>query len=432
MPKTILVVDDTADIRGLLRTYLETWDYAVIEAIDGQSALVAVAAESPDLIILDHHMPGMSGLTALSKLRESGNKTPVIMLTADPNQGTAVQCFRAGADDFLSKPFDPDYLEMVIWRTLKRHEESEKLRVMETALEAERLAAELKNRLLANLGHETGTGIHQVQSHLNFATKSLLEGNTEQATTDIDRANKAVARFYRLLSRLAQLAKLEAGAVELHRQSVQFDLIVKMAIEPLDSTLLGKNIHPRINVPSLKVSVDVRQLTLAFVEIVVNAVELSPNGGQLVILATEAAGEITLTVADSGPGIPESELETVFSPFTESTRTRSDAGGVGLGLTIARRIIAGHGGTITASNNKTGGAIFTITLPLNQHPACTGKGDCHFCVEVRAITDPERLETKASACRQLIESAGGKDIDPQRCHLQVIGEQMASIQKGDD
>ena len=366
MPKTILVVDDTADIRGLLRTYLETWDYAVIEAIDGQSALVAVAAESPDLIILDHHMPGMSGLTALTKLRESGNKTPVVMLTADPNQGTAIQCFRAGADDFLSKPFDPDYLEVVIRRTLQYREQGAKLHKAEIAIEAEKLGSRLKDRLLQNLGHETGTGIHQVQSHLDFAADSLLGGNTELATTDLSNASKALSRLDQLLSRLALLAKLEAGAVEFYREPVTLDRLLTTATALLVGVMAEKDIHFKIEVSDIEILVDVNQFTTALAEIIDNAVRFSTNDGQLTIAGRESLGSITITVTDFGPGIPEAELETIFHPFTESSLTRSNAGGTGLGLTIARQIIEGHGGTITASNNETGGATFTIALPISE------------------------------------------------------------------
>jgi DNA-binding response OmpR family regulator len=127
----VLIVDDAAEIREILRIHLMSWNYAVVEAGDGGSALVAVNMEKPDLIILDYFMPKMDGLSVLEKIRDLKNDVPVIMLTTNPEQNTAVQCFRKGADDFVAKPFDPDFLEIVVKRTLKLRDTERKLNEFE-------------------------------------------------------------------------------------------------------------------------------------------------------------------------------------------------------------------------------------------------------------------------------------------------------------
>lgn len=363
MSANILVVDDTQDIRSLLRMFLENLDYSVTEAENGHSALKAVEAEQYQLIILDYHMPDMDGLNVLSVLRKSGNMIPVIMLTADPHQSVAVQCFRTGADDFLGKPFDPDFLEVVVRRVLRNHENTQKRKQAEIALEAELLVSTLKDRLLTNLGHETGTLVHHVISRIGFVETNLAKNEIDKVQFNLQKAKKAAYSLSNLLNRLTFLAKLEAGVVIFSDTMISLDQIVSMVLKKLDDNIIGKNIEPKVDVPCIPIKVDIEHFVAALVEIVGNSVKVSSKGCTFAMTAKTTLGSIIMTIADSGPGIPEAELDSIFHPFTESSLTQSRAGGTGLGLAIARKIILRHKGTVVAKNNPGGGAIFVITLP---------------------------------------------------------------------
>lgn len=108
----ILVVDDEPTVRSLVRDVLELEGHDVIEAADGPSALDCVAAQLPDLIVLDIMMPGMSGLDVLRTLRQthSAKALPIILLTAAADDDTTWAGWTAGASVFLPKPFDPNHL----------------------------------------------------------------------------------------------------------------------------------------------------------------------------------------------------------------------------------------------------------------------------------------------------------------------------------
>ena len=114
----ILVVDDEPRMRDLIRLYLQT-DFAVLEAGDGLGALRLLAAEQPDLILLDVMMPGLDGWATLQRVREEGT-TPVIMLTARGDVPDRVQGLRMGADDYVAKPFDGRELVARIQAVLRR------------------------------------------------------------------------------------------------------------------------------------------------------------------------------------------------------------------------------------------------------------------------------------------------------------------------
>jgi len=108
VPK-VLVVDDDASIRALLRDVLELEGYDVVAAVDGPSGLLAVAAERPDCVVLDVMMPGLDGHGVLTCLRagEGGLDLPVVMLTAAADDAQAWRAWTEGVDYFLAKPFDP-------------------------------------------------------------------------------------------------------------------------------------------------------------------------------------------------------------------------------------------------------------------------------------------------------------------------------------
>ena len=106
MSYKILVADDEAEIRGLIKLYLENEDYEVLEAGDGLEALEIFKTKSPDMCILDIMMPGTDGYTVLKKIRESSN-IPVIILSAKDADAEKILGLNLGADDYLAKPFNP-------------------------------------------------------------------------------------------------------------------------------------------------------------------------------------------------------------------------------------------------------------------------------------------------------------------------------------
>ena len=115
----ILLADDDADIRGMAMMILHGWGHEVLEAANGFDAVTLATKEMPDLVILDYRMPEQDGFIALALIRRQGLEMPIVMLTGETSQAFAIQCFRSGADDFLSKPFDPDYLPIVVDRALR-------------------------------------------------------------------------------------------------------------------------------------------------------------------------------------------------------------------------------------------------------------------------------------------------------------------------
>ncbi len=120
MPNKILIVDDEPFNLDLLEQELADLGYASARAASGQQALEKITAHEPDLILLDFRMPEMSGIDVLREIRRRKNDLPVIMITAYGTIDVAVEAVKAGADDFVTKPFDPEHLAVVIKKALER------------------------------------------------------------------------------------------------------------------------------------------------------------------------------------------------------------------------------------------------------------------------------------------------------------------------
>lgn len=114
----ILVADDDPDMREWIASVLGEANYKVDLLADGEQVLPLLGIGVVDLVLIDHHLPKKSGLSIVREIRAMKNTIPVVVLTADSSQQLAVECFRAGASDFIAKPIDPDYLKIVIARAL--------------------------------------------------------------------------------------------------------------------------------------------------------------------------------------------------------------------------------------------------------------------------------------------------------------------------
>ena len=135
MAKRVLIADDEKNMRWVLSEALTAEGYEVIQAADGKEALTAVDEQHPDLMVLDHKMPSPDGMEVLRKIRAKGETFPIIMLTAHGNVATAVEAMKAGATEYLTKPFDLGELKLSIDKAI---------RISELSAEVERLREELE------------------------------------------------------------------------------------------------------------------------------------------------------------------------------------------------------------------------------------------------------------------------------------------------
>lgn len=255
---------------------------------------------------------------------------------------------------------------------------SERTARLNEALQQAQAANVAKSEFLANMSHELRTPMHAILSFAELgADRSTGQPKLVQY---FNRIEHSAHRLLNLINDLLDLSKLDAGKMDPELRPTRVDNLIEQTISQLESLLLGQDIDIELinRCPDQEVIADPKRILQVVHNLLSNAIKFSPEGGRIRIELTKdtlPAGRraddtgiqpaVTIRLIDQGVGIPESELESIFDKFVQSSATKSGAGGTGLGLAICRRIVVQHRGTITATNNQGGGACFTVTLPIN-------------------------------------------------------------------
>lgn len=226
---------------------------------------------------------------------------------------------------------------------------------------AERLQALIasQRRLLHDVSHELRSPLARLQAAIGLARQ-----DPSRAADMLDRIERDTQRLDALVGELLTLARLEANAGDARRQSIDVaDLVREIADDArFEAQTLGRSLV--LSMPATPTIVDNAQpdwLQRAIENVIRNAIRHTAPGSAVALGMTTTADLITITVSDRGPGLAPEYLEAIFEPFQRGPRPDGD--GYGLGLAIARRAMAAHGGRIVAANRPGGGLVMTLTLP---------------------------------------------------------------------
>ena len=398
----LLIIDDNADNRDILRRHLERQDYGVAAAADGPKGLELLTTGNFELVLLDVRMPGMDGFEVLKQMKLAPHlqETPVVMISALDETSSVVRCIQMGAEDYLMKPFDPVLLSARVGASLekKRLRDGERRRTQELQNALDELRRTqgqlLVQEKLASLGALTAGIAHEIKNPLNFVTNfasasvemireireilpaeeksaPLMEklGELEQYVTKIDEHGKRADRIVRgmLLHSRGKSGKPEFVEVNdllrdamnltyhgLRAQDRDFNLRLESAFDPAAGAVRA--------VP--------QELSRVFLNILNNACyaawERKKTEGDrfqpTVSVQTKNCGSaVEIRIRDNGTGIPAGIRRKIFDPFFT---TKPAGAGTGLGLSISHDIVvSGHHGTIGVESEPDHGTVFIVTLP---------------------------------------------------------------------
>jgi signal transduction histidine kinase len=373
--RRVLVVDDNADMREYIEHLLGR-HWAVEAFADGLDALEAARREPPDLVVTDVMMPTLDGFGLLHELRAdpATRAIPVIMLSARSGEESRVEGLRAGADDYLVKPFASrelvarvtTHLQLAALRRAAEDAARERERLLVREQEARReaeAANRAKDEFLAMLGHELRNPLAPITTAL-YLMRLRHQGIAEKERGVIERQ---VEHLVRLVDDLLDVSRLTQGKVELRRQRVEVSEIVAKAIETASPLLEQHGHHLAVDVPpsGLAVDGDVTRLGQVIANLLINAAKYTRSGGRIAVEGARRGAEIVLAVRDDGIGIDREMLPKIFDLFMQERQALDRSqGGLGLGLAIVRSLIAMHGGSVSAHSAGRGhGSEFTVRLP---------------------------------------------------------------------
>ncbi len=319
--------------------------YEVETAADGAAALAAVRRRRPDLVVSDVMMPGLDGFALLRELRGDAatQAIPVILLSARAGEESRDEGLKAGADDYLVKPFTArELLARVAARLeasrVRREKALRETELYERESKLRRRAEEddrRKDQFLATLAHELRNPLAPISNALQLMQLHGLKSQELQWAHDvIDRQTRQLTR---LVDDLLEIGRISTGKASLRKQTVELTAVVAQAVETSRPLIDAGRHDLSVTLPPEPVllKADPARLAQVLSNLLNNAAKYTEPGGRITLTAAREGAEVVLRVRDTGVGIPPEMLSQVFDLFTQMDRTlpRSQ-GGLGIGLNL--------------------------------------------------------------------------------------------------
>jgi signal transduction histidine kinase len=391
----ILVVNDDANslfaLTSLLAQWAEQESYEVLAARSGQEALRQVLMHDFAVILLDVNMPGMDGFETAEAIHQRARSAdiPIIFITAFlADELDRLKAYQRGAVDFLFTPVIPQilYAKIAVFVALAvKNEELKKQarqlsqRTTELTATNKRLTREIEDRqvaerqnhakdeFLAMLGHELRNPLSAISS------AASLIGLPGVSTDGVQRAKKIIQRqsqhLGRIVDDLLDLSRAMSGKILLNRAPLDLSALVAHTLETFRATGRSGDYELIQDLDPGWIEGDPTRLEQIASNLIDNALKYTPPGGRIEVRTWTENDDVVLSVRDTGVGISADLLPHVFDVFVQGSSTLDRAqGGLGIGLSLVRRLTELHGGSIEAeSKGPGGGSTFTLRMPRIEH-----------------------------------------------------------------
>jgi signal transduction histidine kinase len=381
-PATVLVVEDEPREREVIQHFLAAEGFHVLVAEDGDSALQAVPAHRPDLVLLDVRLPGTDGYEICRRLKDDPQTAfvPVIILTALRGVKERIRGASAGADEFLSKPFDHVELTMRVKALVraKRYNDQivaynaelerrvdERTGELQRALENLRQLDRLKSEFITNVSHELRTPLQHLKGYIDLLADGAMGAVTGKQAEGLGMTQDAIERLESMVDDIVDFSSLNDESLAL--EPVYLADVCRNVIQGYTAEAARHKAAVTLamapDVP--RVTADRVALTRVLRHLLDNAVKFGP-ANQIVQIHVERLGQrVRLSVRDHGSGLTSGELEHVFDAFyqVDGSSTRK-AGGLGMGLALVRKLVEAHGSQVQVRSELGQGSTFWFELPV--------------------------------------------------------------------
>ena len=360
--KKILVIDDEEWLREMMLLALRQRGFEVIEAENGEKGIEIARKEVPDLILCDVNMDKVDGYLTLSSLRSEPitASIPFILMTGLADQAGMRHGMELGADDYLPKPFTIEALYAAVDARLKKAKTVRE--------EAERKLADLRDNISMMLPHELRTPLNGI-----LAYGEILVADAETISPkDIAEMGQVIhdsgKRLERLIENFLIYAQLELLNTDpqylqtlLRKNTPQpVSLIEQHAREQAELARRPNDL--RLELADVPLPISDEYLSKVVEELVQNAFKFSSAGTPVIVKLAESGSTVTLSVSDMGRGFSTEHISKVGA-YMQFDRKLHEQQGLGLGLTIVRRLSEIHGGTLTIQSEKGTGTLVSVKFP---------------------------------------------------------------------
>jgi signal transduction histidine kinase len=372
----ILVVDDEPGMRlgvtRALRDYRvdlpdieDEVAFEVDQAETGEVAIEKIEAQVPDILLLDHKLPGMSGLDVLERLNEMKVEVLTVMITAYASLETAVTATKRGAYDFLAKPFTPQELKSAVRKASARVVLGRRAK----ALAEER--RQVRFQFIRVLGHELKAPLAAIEGYLNIIKDRSAGDDPAAYDKMVDRSLVRLEGMRKLIMDLLDMTRIEAGQKMREVSPIDLTEIAQGSVETALPSAAERDITIELHDPGpIEMLGDRGEMEIVLNNLISNAVKYNRDGGRVDVRLTDDDENVTIQVADTGIGMTAEEKDKLFGEFVriKNAKTR-DILGSGLGLSILKKIIQMYEGSAEVESEPDVGSTFNVTLKRALQPS---------------------------------------------------------------
>ena len=377
---TVLVVDDEPQNLEVLQGFLKLEGFRVFTAQDGETALLNLPTSQPDLVLLDVRLPGVDGFEVCRRIKNNPATAfvPVVIVTALQGTQERLRGVAAGADEFLSKPYD--HTELItrvkaLLRAKRYHDEVRaantqlEQRVNERTAELERALAELrgldhlKSQFITNVSHELRTPLQHVKGYVDLLAEGAMGNLTSKQTEGLNLAQEAVERLEKVVYDIVDFSTLDENALVF--EPIYLLDVCRSVMNGYAAMANRRKVSITLSMvpdPPL-VNADRVAITRVLQHLLDNAIKFGPVNQVVQIQVDRHNGRVRVAVRDHGPGLAPAEIERIFDVFyqVDGSATRK-AGGLGVGLALVRKLVEAHGSQVTVTSELGKGSTFAFDL----------------------------------------------------------------------
>ena len=374
--RSVLIVEDDGDFAESLADMLVPRGFKPVIAGSPEAALVimegAPGDEPPAVALIDLRLGTTSGIDLLARLRRDRPELIGVLMTAELDTRTAVAALRRGAYDYFDKSVDPQSLFAVLDRCFDRvdllRDRERAYQELRQAKDEAEAANQAKSGFLATMSHELRTPLNAIIGFSEMMLREVLGPlGKEQYRSYVGDIHASGTHLLQIINDILDLSKAEAGKIDLSEDV--FDLrdimrsVGQLTIGRIHDAGLTQDVDLPDDLPPI--CGDERKTKQVLLNLITNSVKFTPPGGSIAISARWAPDTgLAITVADTGIGIPEADLERVLKPFeqVDSSLARQQQG-TGLGLPLVKAIMELHGGRLELKSMLGTGTQVTVIFP---------------------------------------------------------------------
>ena len=349
----ILVVDDEMGPRESLKMILNPY-YNVHVADRGAQAVEMLKEIPVDLVTLDLKMPGFTGINVLEKVKQHDPDIEAIIITGYGSLDTAIEGLRLGAFDYISKPFDVNHILSLVRRGIERRNAKAQLR-------------QVKSDFLSNVSHELRTPLSVVVGFVYLLLNQVIGKLSEEQQKVLETVYRNSEELLELIDNVLWMTSLNVGDSSATIEQFNARDIVNETIKRYDKGIREKGLTVNVEIADSGVAIvsDRSKVERMFQNVFNNAVKFTRKGSVTVrVQPSSDRRSVVFEVVDTGTGIEENKIDSIFEPFhqADNSSVRSFSG-LGLGLTVARRMAEIIGGKLEITSTPNVGTRVLMSFP---------------------------------------------------------------------